>query len=195
MLNFKYHFLFLLIFYNTRTTAGDWSGWSHSTPKGNFISKTSTKDSDRILFFCQKSQSTLIQFMDSWYFYKGHVIGTLEFNQPYKYFVIDEEDCKLDAFQSFQEFQSFIQQKNLKPKFWTRHFHENWGFFFTGPGYGGFWDFLYFRGTWLAFPIVLLSVILLISKYRKRAMIKFICIGIICLTVILVFLDFNPQSI
>jgi len=194
-LNFKYHFLILSIIFSTLANAGDWSGWNHSTPKGNFISNTSLQDRERILFFCQKSQSTLIQFIDSWYFYKGHVIGTLELDQPYKYFAIDEEVCRLDTFVSVQEFQSFLKHKKLKPKFWTRHFHENWGFFFTGRGYGGFWDFFYFRGTWLAFPIVLLSVILLISKYRRIAVIKFLCIGIICITVIRVFLDFNSQSI
>jgi len=195
MLNFKSHLLFLSFIFSTPLMAGDWSEWFHQTPKGNLISNTSVQDKERIQFVCRESHKTLIQFIDSWYFYKGHIIGTLENNQPHKYFVIDEEFCRLDTFVSLPEFQSFLKQKELKPKIWTRRFHKNWGIFFTGKGYGGFWDFLYFRGTWLAFPIVLVSLILLFSKYRRIVVIKFLFLGFIGLTVILMLLDFYPQSI
>jgi hypothetical protein len=175
--------------------AGDFSEWWHKTPGNNEMSNQSFNDIHRNLFACKGSGWPLLQYIEKWYFYKGFVIGTIEPNQPNQFFIINEQACTLDTFNSDVEFDQYLIQKRLKPILWTRWYNSNWGFIFVGRGYGGYWDFLFFRGTWLLLPLLVLAVFW-IFKYASKRNLKWIfSLVYIILMLIRITLDIIPVSV
>lgn len=189
-----YTLLFTILLLTLKSTAGDWSQWWHRTPGGNEISNQSFNDVNRILFVCKGAQGPLVQYIGRWYFYKGYVIGTFEPNQPNQFFLIDEQSCTFDTFKNITQFDLILDQKGLKPKLWTRWYDSNWGFIFVGRGYGGFWDFLFFRGTWLLLPLVGLAMWWVVRYHSKRNLKWVLAAVYVSIMFFRIVLDFVPGS-
>ena len=188
--------MLILGLFTLSSEAGDWSEWWHQTPGQNEISNQQFNDIHRNLFICRETRSkSTIQFIGRWYFYKGHVIGTIMPNQLNQFFIINEKTCSLDTFANHSEFEQVLRHKGLKPVFWTRWFNSNWGFFFVGTGYGGPWDFLWFRGTWMLFPLAPVAIAWFILNYSKRNIKWLIGLAFILFMIFRIILDYYPESI
>lgn len=164
------------------------------TPGGNEISSQSFKNVNRILFVCKRIDQPLVQFIDRWYFYKGCVIGILDPDQPNQFFLIDEQSCALETFKDRAKFDLVLDQKGLRPKLWTRWYDSNWGFIFVGRGYGGFWDFLFFRGTWVLLPVMGLALWWIIRYHSKRNLKWVLAVVYVSIILFRIVLDFVPGS-
>jgi len=185
----------LLMLFAIPCSAGDFSEWWHRTPGKNEISNQQFNDQPGILVTCQKENASTVRYLKKWYFYKKHIVGMLAPNQPNQYFIINEQTCQVDTFNSREDFNHTLNKKELIPHIWTRWYDSNWGFFFNGPGNGATFDFFFFRGTWLFFPIVLWSMVMLIKNISKRNSILFLSLAIVSFTIIRIVLDIYPQSL
>lgn len=191
----RYTLIFSILLLTLSSKAGDWSQWWHITPGGNEISNQSFNDVNRILFDCEGAERPLVQFIDRWYFYKGYIIGTFQPNQPSQFFLIDEQSCAVDSFKDRAQFDLVLDQKGLKPRLWTRWYTSNWGFIFVGRGYGGFWDFLFFRGTWLLLPLMVLAMWWIV-RYNSRRNLKWIlALAYMIIIIFRIVLDILPGSV
>lgn len=189
--------LLILGLFAVSAKAGDWSEWWHRTPGQHEISNQQFGNIHRNLFICRESgpKSAMLQFIGKWYFYKGHIIGTLMPDQPNQFFIINEKTCSLETFTTYSEFEQVLRHKGLMPVIWIRWYNSNWGFFFVGPGYGGPWDFLWFRGTWLLFPLVPFAIVGAITNYSKRNIKFFLGLVFTLFIIFSILLDIHPESI
>ncbi len=193
---------FAFLFFSTQCKGGDFSEWWHITPCKNQLANENWNDQERKLYICSenrsyvnKNGSHVLEFIGKWYFYKSHVVGTLDSNHVSKFFIINESTCNVSLFDDLITFKTAIKHEGLKPILWTRWYDANWGFFITGDGYGGIWDFFFFRGTWLFFPLILIILCYLLWNFGRRRWARITCILIIVATCIRIVLDCYPQSI
>jgi hypothetical protein len=194
--NLKETFLvFVLCWMVASANAGDWSQWRHETPGNNEISNQSYHDRHRNMFICRDYNVLIFQYIEEWYFYKGHVIGTMEPNQSNRFFVINEQSCSLDTFDRAEEFDQYLTNHGLKPLFWTRWYDFNWGTFVSGTGNGSFFLFIFFGGIfWLI--LGLLFVIIFLIMYVPKRRHRWVLVSIFLLFIFIrILLDVFPGSI
>lgn len=157
------------------------------------ISNLNSKDGHSNFFICYTGNYE-VPSIQKWYFYKGHIIGLFEDDQPLRYFIINEATCSLDSFTNMTEFENAITTKHLNPLIWKRWHNDNWGFFFEGDGAGGSMDWLFLRGTWFVLPVVSLIAFQLIRNKFKNILIRLLSIVIVIGTVVQILLDLYPGS-
>ena len=157
------------------------------------ISNLNSNDGHRNFFICSAGNYE-VPSLQKWYFYKGHIIGSFEDDQPLRYFIINEATCSLDSFSNITEFENAITTNHLNPLIWTRWHNDNWGFFFEGDGAGGLMDWLFLRGTWLVLPVVSLIAFQLLRNKIKNILIRLLSIVIVIGTVVQILLDLYPMS-
>lgn len=113
--------LILLSLLPTSTKAISWTDWEAKTPAGNTI----TDNWGPISLIVD--DSTLIQDLNQWYFYKHNIIGVFGKETSYsKHFIFNEYVKSLEVFQSASEWNEQLKKRNLEPKIWTRWYYEDW---------------------------------------------------------------------
>lgn len=93
-------FLFILLLYPSFSFVGEWGQWYHKTPGKNLISNLKISDTYRNIFSCRTYNTVSIHYLEKWYFYKKHIVGKYGFDQPNKYFIINEKTCVVADYSS-----------------------------------------------------------------------------------------------
>lgn len=145
--------------------------------------------------------------LKKWYFYKGYIVGECNCYPPYdnkrkeeieklgNYFVFDETSYQLVVFGTESEWNSFLNQNDLKPKFWTR-WHD-------GGDVGNILLVIAFLLVFYFFVSIPLLIWFVVSFYKnvKKEGFKFSSpyfIGITCLSSLILLqwiLEQFPNSI
>lgn len=188
-------FLFILFLYPSFSFAGEWGQWYHKTPGKNLISNLKISDKYRNIFSCRTYDTVSIHYLEKWYFYKKHIVGKYEFDQPNKYFIINEKTCVVADYSSYQDLQHALIEKKLEPLIWTRWHNDNWGYFFEGEGMGGSMDWFFIRGTWILLPIVIILAVMLLFNQVYTNYGRLIYLVIVMITGARILLDIYPISI
>lgn len=119
--------LFILLFaaqavYGNR---GGLSGWTATTPGGNTMDGDFGGGQCLIL----KNETSICEII-KYYFYKDHVIGTLDYDRerkaPIAYIIVNESSLKVDTFLTEESWQKAIEQRKLKPERWIRWYRSSW---------------------------------------------------------------------
>lgn len=147
-------FLLLALLPNhSKAIAG--TDWGAQTPHGNMISDNWGPKSLIV------NDSFVLQNLQQWYFYKGHIIGKYAPNEGSllsKYFLFNEYFSELDTFSNSNEWSQHIQKKHLQPTIWTR-----W--------HSGDWDTISVT-DFLVASIILFALIILLSVRDVRSKLK-----------------------
>jgi len=97
-----------------------WADWEDTTPGGNQIYNAGATT-------LHLSNGTTINDPQSWYFYKGHVIGVQRpEDQVESYFTANEETNEVRRFKSRTEWKTHLSRQDLIPKLWTRWYNYKW---------------------------------------------------------------------
>lgn len=132
--------------------------WSCKTPGGHEINNFA----ERTLYL---NNNTSIEHVDSWYFYRSCVIGTLQANAPgsARYFVAHEQTYQIDTFTDEQSWAAFLKKNQLQPAIWTRWYQRDWTFFDEG-----LWNFIMFPH--ITFPLGITFLFLLFKAIKQEKM-------------------------
>ncbi|WP_346882832.1 hypothetical protein [uncultured Algibacter sp.] len=170
------------------------SDWSDYTPHGNEINNFMGTD---ILYL---KDGTSLEDLSSWYFYKKHIIGTLKNYNPEKkeydkdrYFVANEKTFEIEVFDSEVKWNTFIKDKNLNPKLWTRWYKTQWSFL------DGIL-LLFIFGFFITIPLAVLflrSLYIAITKekFNTSKMHTKICITCFMFCFLTISINYLPHSI
>jgi len=105
------------------------SDWSDKTPYGNEINNFM---GSKILYLKNGQE---IENVSQWYFYKEHIIGKTNSNDynhsestPHveSFFIVNDKSLSIKIFHLKSEWDTFITNNKLKPKFWTRWHYGKW---------------------------------------------------------------------
>lgn len=112
-------FILLTMAFNSYAGIG-LSDWVCKTPYGNEIQNNGG------IFLYLKDGRT-IEGLNRWYFYKGYIIGKKDSSEYY--FAVNEKTAAIFTFPSEQEWDRFIETRNLRPSFWRRWYEKDWEYF------------------------------------------------------------------
>lgn len=169
-----------------------WSDWSLYSPGNTRLDNYS--DQGVVL----NKNERITENVVCWYFYKNSIIGKYNpeyITNDYKYFIFNENNNKLEKFNSYKGWQYSIKKQNLKPLLFTRWYTEDWKFF--SP------ILLFLLIIWfpISLPITIFYLHILIklikneSSKQTRNIMLFIWLATIFIILFRWFLDEFPSSI
>ena len=101
-------------------SACGWGDWQRDTPHGNRMG-----DAGGGTDFFMAATGQEIVGISRRYFYEGCTIGQYERG----YFIADEKVSIITIFTNRREWEMEVEMKNLKPRWWTRWYKDDWHFF------------------------------------------------------------------
>jgi len=137
--------------------------WSAKTPLGHEVNNYSGPPT----LYLQNN--TQLDGLGSWYFYRHHIIGTLQSNSlgdTTGYFVVNERIKTIRTFSSKAEWTADLDRNHLHPDVITRWYDNDWTFYNDG-----LFAFLFF-GFFISVPFVFFYLLFLYRASRREKLHK-----------------------